>query len=82
MVLLRGRKENRLIPDGPLGGYNKNYESKFHTFESYLYRKYIIAMIIQGVFFKLKKKKHFLSQMIKQLAELQITMSISSQSAV
>lgn len=36
----KGRKTGAyLIPDGPLRGYNKNYESKIHSLESYLYRK-------------------------------------------
>lgn len=52
----KGRKTGAyLIPDGPLRGYNKNYESKIHSLESYLYRKdIIIAMIIQVSFFLFK----------------------------
>lgn len=52
----KGRKTGAyLIPDGPLRGY-KNYESKIHSLESYLYRKdiIIIAMIIQVSFFLFK----------------------------
>lgn len=91
MLLSRGRREKVglfLIPDGPLRGHNKNYESKIYSIEPYLYRKYIIiAMIIQVGFFVFRffvffKQQHFLSQVIKQFTELQITMSISNLSAV